>query len=925
MSLRILLLFVPAFLLSLSMSGQTSRCDADALYQQALQDTSFARSYFAFEAAMAEMSATGFRSNATHTLPVVVHILHDGDDVGTGSNISDAQVASAIQALNADFQGEFGGADVDVEFALAVRDPEGNPTNGIVRIDVPETIPSFATTGMVTSSSSDAASEMALKNLSHWPGEDYVNVWVLASLNGGLSPLGFAYLPPTSGTHDGIVVHHQVFGVGSEFDLVQNYDLNRTLTHEMGHYLGLLHTFNATFDCGAESNCTTQGDKVCDTPPTTGSIGCSAMECEDTQVENFMDYANDPCMALFTEGQRTRMRDALTLHRSSLLNSNALMPVSDVDLGLSSLTGLASSGCASTLTPSVMLQNLGALALTEAVIQFTLDGGPSNAIQWSGTLEAGEATAIDLPALSVGMGTHTLTVWSTTLGDGLGINDTLSSDFSVEAGSVLDFELQFDALPFGISWEIVHEDGWVLAGGDDYDNGNFSGALIEESTCAVNGCYTLTVADLFGNGMHYSPPGWYALTDADGQDLGSGSGNFGSSQSHSFCLEGGEVTPCPDTNANGVCDAEEGILVTLTEGCTDPSSCSYDAGAVLDDGSCAELDALGECGGNCPGDADGDGVCDNAEILGCTDETACNFDADATEENGECSHAEDGWDCEGNPLVVVLGCTDPLSCTYDASANTEDGSCQYLDVLGECGGTCLADEDGDGVCDNAEVLGCTDAGACNYDVEATEEDGNCEYASEGMDCDGNPLIVIPGCTDPQSCTYSSDANSDDGSCEYLDALGECGGDCPADEDGDGICDNAEVLGCTDEEACNFNASATEEDGTCEYAAEGLDCDGNPIVSSVADLSESTSALLVYPNPGISEDLHIAGLPSPGTYVVVASDIRGRVLQQKTASAVQGPQGWTVRPELSLPTGMVILSVIPAVDVQPLSAQRVWIH
>ena len=223
------------------------------------------------------------------------------------------------------------------------------------------------------------------------------------------------------------------------------------------------------------------------------------------------------------------------------------------------------------------------------------------------------------------------------------------------------------------------------------------------------------------------------------------------------------------------------------------------------------------------------------------------------------------------------------------------------------------------------MLGCTDAGACNYDIEATEEDGSCEYASEGMDCDGNPLVVIPGCTDPESCTYSSNANSDDGSCEYLDALGECGGDCPADEDGDGICDNAEVLGCTDEEACNFDASATEEEGTCEYAAEGLDCDGNPLISSVADLAESTSVLSVYPNPGIAEDLHIVGLPSSGTYVIVASDIRGRVLQQRTASAVQGPQGWTVRPELSLPTGMAILSVIPAVAAQPLPAQRVWIR
>ena len=124
----------------------------------------------AFEAALADMSSSAMRSSDTHVLPVVVHIMHAGAALGTGSNVSDSQVISAIDALNADFRGEFGGADIDIEFALAVRDPEGNPTTGIVRTDVSEVIPSFSSTGMVTSSNLDPASEMNIKNLTNGSG-----------------------------------------------------------------------------------------------------------------------------------------------------------------------------------------------------------------------------------------------------------------------------------------------------------------------------------------------------------------------------------------------------------------------------------------------------------------------------------------------------------------------------------------------------------------------------------------------------------------------------------------------------------------------------------------------------------------------------------------------------------------------------------
>ncbi len=155
--------------------------------------------------------------------------------------------------------------------------------------------------------------------------------------------------------------------------------------------------------------------------------------------------------------------------------------------------------------------------------------------------------------------------------------------------------------------------------------------------------------------MHYSPPGWYALSDSEANILGEGSGNFGAEQTHDFCIEGSSVEPCPDANGNGVCDDQEDELYVAVPGCTDPLSCTYDAEANTDDGSCDYLDALGDCGGDCEADVDGDGVCDSEEIPGCTDETACNYDAGATEEDGNCEYAAEGYDCEGNPLVSSVG------------------------------------------------------------------------------------------------------------------------------------------------------------------------------------------------------------------------------------------------------------------------------
>ena len=316
-------------------------------------------------------------------------------------------------------------------------------------------------------------------------------------------------------------------------------------------------------------------------------------------------------------------------------------------------------------------------------------------------------------------------------------------------------------------------------------------------------------------------------------------------------------------------------------GCTDSAACNYNADATDDDGSCAVNDECGVCGGdgiaegacdcdgngpadgydcdgNCLADADSDGVCDQFEVAGCTDEAACNFNEAATDDDGSCAVNDECGVCGGNGIAEG-------ACDCDGNGPA-DGY--------DCDGNCLADADGDGVCDQFEVAGCTDDTACNYDADATDDDGSCAVNDEcgvcggngiaegacdcdgngpadGYDCDGNCLadadgdgvcdeFEVAGCTDESACNFSSDATEEDGSCAVNDECGVCGGSgipegacdcdgnfpefaydcdgvCLSDEDGDGICDEFEFPGCTDSGASNYDETATYDDGSCEYA------------------------------------------------------------------------------------------------------------
>ncbi len=238
------------------------------------------------------------------TIPVVVHVVYNTDD----ENISDAQVASQIAALNRDYNARNDDksktpacwlglvTSADLTFVLASVDPAGNPTDGIERTRTAKT--SFDVDDSVKSSATGGADA--------WLGA-YLNLWV-CSLGGGL--LGYAQFPGGAPATDGVVILNSAFG--TEGTAASPYDLGRTCTHEVGHWLNLHHIWGDTADC-------TGNDFVDDTPnaqhpnygdPVFPHISCSNGPNGDMFM-NYMDYVNDDAMVMFTAGQVARMQSAL--------------------------------------------------------------------------------------------------------------------------------------------------------------------------------------------------------------------------------------------------------------------------------------------------------------------------------------------------------------------------------------------------------------------------------------------------------------------------------------------------------------------------------------------------------------------------------------------------------------------------------------
>jgi hypothetical protein len=262
------------------------------------------------------------------------------------------------------------------------------------------------------------------------------------------------------------------------------------------------------------------------------------------------------------------------------------------------------------------------------------------------------------------------------------------------------------------------EDGVVATGGSDFDG---------VACLDLASCYNIDLVPPAGDGGGIDGSVAALVVDGDVYAYVEGSNGVYSSIFTNVLGTGCPVFGCTDESADNYDPAatdDDGSCEF--SGCTDSTACNYDENANVDDASCTFANECGSC------DAD-------LSCFGCTDSTASNFSADATIDDGSCEFA---------------GCTDTTACNFDADADVDDGSCTYTDGIYDCNGTtCLADADGDGICDPLEVGGCTDSAATNYDADATDNDGSCNYA-------------VFGCTDATAGNFNTDATDDDGSCDY---------------------------------------------------------------------------------------------------------------------------------------------------------------
>lgn len=498
----------------------------------------------------AKRAANPNQTNAVITIPVVVHVIHNGDAYGTGENIRDEQVLSQIQVMNEDFRRMLGtpgynshpdGADVEIEFCMAAVDPNGNPTNGIDRVNLG--VASWNQSGV----------EGTLKPNTSWDPNSYLNVWT-ARFGGDLNGvLGYAQFPSSSGLAgmpanggaagtDGVIMAFNAFGSSTIYpagSYAAPYDKGRTTTHEVGHWLGLRHIWGDGA-CGVDDFCA-------DTPESDASNGgCPSghMSCGTVDmIENYMDYTNDTCMNIFTNDQKARMLTVMDVspRRASLKTSTACFSPVSLDAQCQ-IEDLNITSCGTTMAPIVRLTNRGTTTLTSATISYRVDADPAAIFNWTGSLPQNVSTLINLPSILLSAGTHTFTatVSSPNGGtDGVNINDSqTSTSFAAyfETTSV-DINIVPDNYGSEITWEFLRDsDGAVLASGGPYSDGN-STPIDETVNVVVGECYTFNIYDGFGDGICCDwGTGSYTLTTAEGTTIRTG-GAYADSETTSITID----------------------------------------------------------------------------------------------------------------------------------------------------------------------------------------------------------------------------------------------------------------------------------------------------------------------------------------------------------------------------------------------------
>jgi hypothetical protein len=447
------LLFGAFFCLAFTASAQHRHCAAhDVLLQQLSAHPDLREARESIERHTAHFMETqlhqGVRDRVAVTIPVVVNVVYNT----TSQNISDAQIQSQIDVLNADFRRlnadvsnvpavwQSLAADFEINFCLATQDPTGAATTGIRRRSTTST--SFST--------NDAVKYNAQGGLDAWDRNKYLNLWV-CNLSGTL--LGYAQFPGGAAATDGVVIDYQYFGtIGTA---TAPFNLGRTATHEVGHWLNLYHIW------GDDGTGCTGSDNVTDTPnqggynsgcPTFPKISCNNGSNGDMFM-NYMDYTNDACMYMFTAGQKTRAQALFASggFRTSLLTSTGCQPPTGGSCAVPS--GLNATG----ITQIGATLNWGA---ANGAVTYNLQWKPASASAWT-TVSGLTGTSYSLTGLTAGTSYNyqvqsvcssgssaysTAASFTTSTSGGGGCTDTYESNNSRSAAKTIAVNTDINAL-----------------------------------------------------------------------------------------------------------------------------------------------------------------------------------------------------------------------------------------------------------------------------------------------------------------------------------------------------------------------------------------------------------------------------------------------------------------------------------------------
>ena len=429
------------------------------------------------------------------SIPVVFHVLYNTPI----QNISDAQILSQLEVMNNDFNrtnsdafqipSDFNSivSSMQINFCLAKRTPENNPTTGIIRKYTNITSFNLYDTSIHYNNmgGSDA-----------WDTKRYLNIWI-TNIEGGI--LGWGQFPDAGSIYtDGVVVDYRHFGtLGTA---ISPYNLGRTTTHELGHYFNLFHLWGDNY-CG--------DDLVNDTPvQEEANFGCKnhpSISCNNNgdMFMNFMDYSDDACMNSFTIGQRNRVWSSISNYRPDLINQigcdeitnttsdasiEIVYPISEID------------GCNNPIYPEVKITNKSSQNLYTAVIKYKINSSNYQYQYWSGNLLPQQSTSILLSGLAIGGSSHIIDVELISPNNTTDINLSNNTDtklFQTSSGTSVNINLFTDNYANENSWILLDENNNEIDSEDSLIN-NF---LYTNNYCLEDACYKLIINDTEGDGI----------------------------------------------------------------------------------------------------------------------------------------------------------------------------------------------------------------------------------------------------------------------------------------------------------------------------------------------------------------------------------------------------------------------------------------